>query len=156
AGENLGGNEKPFVIRYKPGGALDKTLAGDGSLQFTVNGASNVGSVTTVLSLPDNDILVSAQSSILRFNSDGTPETTFGTNGSTTVAPPTPDELPIVEDFVIDPDGNIDAVADTFTSGVTVARLTSDGKPDQNFAPNGRVIVTDIARANTLTLADNG
>ena len=73
-----------FVSRYSPGGAIDSL--------FGTNGTIAVDGTNGVMVEPDQKILVSgnvydAQNnsdySISRYNTNGSPDSTFGTNGTT-------------------------------------------------------------------------
>ncbi len=87
-----GTNAKLYVIRYNIDGTLDTTFDSDGILASTI-GLSTTTSITGVTlikpkikSLNDGKILISGTSntnfSLIKLNSNGTLDTTFGVNGS--------------------------------------------------------------------------
>jgi uncharacterized delta-60 repeat protein len=85
---------------------------------------------------------------IRRFNSVGTLDTTFGSNGIATFS--TGDS--VIFDLKIDADGNIIAYGPSGTDdegfGPVLARYTADGHPDQTFAENGALRFFELSNAS--------
>lgn len=99
---NFDGNFDMVVVRYLADGTLDTTFGGDYNFNFIRDGFvkydSGVGAhrsdeATSLYVYPDGSILVAGTSPngtttsdliLLRFNSSGDPDTTFGTNGVVT------------------------------------------------------------------------
>jgi uncharacterized delta-60 repeat protein len=68
---------------------------------------------------------------LARFNPDGSPDTTFGSDGSGTVAIPVNQET-AVDHILVEPDGKILVTAES-SAGLTVVQLNSDGSIDTSF-----------------------
>lgn len=90
---------------------------------------------------------------VARYNSDGSPDTTFGTNGVATL------DFAGGNDFittrpVIQADGRILVVGYTVSATTgrdfAVARLNADGSPDATFGTNGWVVVDFAQRSDTV------
>lgn len=105
------------------------------------------GHVTNASGSPNQDILVA------RFHSDGTLDTTFGTNGYTIVDVSDPgtgsglNQPDQANDIVIQADGRIvvvgsasKLVGSTRFNGIGMVRLTADGQLDTTFDGDGKAI----------------
>ncbi|MEO6390614.1 MAG: FG-GAP-like repeat-containing protein [Pyrinomonadaceae bacterium] len=106
-----------------------------------------------VFVLPDGKILVAGQSAqvgfhmyfpspmAIRYNSDGTLDTTFGTNGKVRAG-----GLMTVFGVLLQPDGKIifaggsDPTWNTSPNDFALVRYNADGSLDQNFGTDGKVI----------------
>jgi uncharacterized delta-60 repeat protein len=85
-------------------------------------------------------IIKSAEEPILRFNADGSLDTTFGGSGTGKVITALPGGYAIPEAIAIQPtDGKI-VVEGTAGSGLAVARYTTGGTLDTSFGTGGEVI----------------
>jgi uncharacterized delta-60 repeat protein len=132
------------VIRYNPDGSLDTTFDGDGKAQFEM--AAIIEMYAFALQ-PDGKILVGGRalnlstntfSGILaRFNSNGSLDTSFGTNGSTTAS------IAGIFSVALQPDGKIVAAgsqgADAAAPAFAISRLNPNGSPDIFFGNSGVV-----------------
>src|SRR5512134_4013066 len=115
------------------GGALDPTFGTNGVVVTDLGGPSDSG-VNLVLQ-PDGKIVMSASGSapnLVRYNTDGTLDTTFGTNGKVTVAVGGP--------VALQTDGKL-IVGGAMSGGIGLARYTSNGTLDTTFGTNGVVSV---------------
>ncbi|MEQ9410795.1 MAG: choice-of-anchor Q domain-containing protein, partial [Fuerstiella sp.] len=167
-----GGTSNRFAIsRYRTDGTLDPAFSGDGKLIVDVPGSAGTPAVAA---LDDGKILIahpyleSGTSNfffrVSRLNSDGSPDTTFGTAGSSDLAA---DAQPRVADLVVQPDGKIviggyDLVNSNWNW--VVARFEADGAVDTSFGTAGMTI-TDFSRTeitnpidflNAITLQADG
>jgi competence ComEA-like helix-hairpin-helix protein len=147
-----GGSDSALVLaRYNTDGSLDPSFDGDGSLLTDFDGLSAVG--FSVDLQPDGKILVAGFRSaardfslvLARFNSDGSPDMSFGTGGK------------VLNNFgqgeayggtlARQPDGKILLAGQTFLLGIgyvfALARYHSDGSLDTSFGNNGNM-TTDI------------
>lgn len=146
----IGPNQSFLIARIKQDGTLDSTFSDDG-LASTVVGFG-YSEARAVALQPDGKIVAAGISlglsygdlTVVRYNTDGTLDNTFDTNGIATL------ELGFVEeawDVALQPDGKI-VVAGTFrapTLGIEdmlVVRLLSNGIIDSTFGNNG-VVFTD-------------
>ncbi|MHC2283072.1 putative delta-60 repeat protein [Bradyrhizobium diazoefficiens] len=91
AGYSLAGPNADFVVaRYNADGSLDTSFDGDGQVRTSVGAGDDFGSSVSIQ--PDGKILVAGQSSngsntdfaLVRYNSDGSLDTTFGIGGTVT------------------------------------------------------------------------
>ena len=74
-GKILIGTLNGEIFRYLPDGTVDAIFNGNVSINNTI------GEITDIDVLQNEQIIVTATSGIMRLNSDGTTDTTFGTNG---------------------------------------------------------------------------
>ncbi len=134
------------LARYLPNGALDSTFGSGGIVVL------NVGSYDEFEALvlqPDNRIIVAGNTDytkflLARYLADGTPDTTFGTNGIvfTDIAGSTQD---FASDMIRQPDGKIvlagtiESTPSVFT--FTLVRYNENGSIDTAFGTNGIVTI---------------
>jgi uncharacterized delta-60 repeat protein len=123
---------------YGTDGTLDPSFNGNGTLLATTISGYPAG-----LEVVNNKILIlSDLGELARFNLDGSPDTTFGTAGVTTV--PGLDGGGALFSLAVLPDGKIlvnYAPAGNEEGGFydSVARFNVDGSPDQSFGTSGQV-----------------
>jgi uncharacterized delta-60 repeat protein len=150
------------TARYHSNGSLDTTFNGTGS----VFGAFN-GNATAVNIQPDGKILVGGYDStgvivyaVVRYNTDGSLDTTFNGTGKVTTA------LGVVGDnanaMALQPDGKIILGGNTTVGAIQhfgVVRYNTDGSLDTTFNGTGTVttvIGADLSNIYALALqADN-
>ena len=129
-----------IVVRYNSDGSLDDTFAGDGVfLQQNARGAavalqSDGKIVAAGLGNANSDFLVE------RLNTDGSPDTSFGTGGIVTTDMNGDNDA--AEGVAIQPDGKIVAVGWTTKQakfGGALARYNTDGSLDTSFDSDGIV-----------------
>lgn len=147
------------LVRYNVDGTLDSSF-GSGGKVVTVIAANTREIASDLLVLPDGKILVagsidkpsSVDSSfaLLRYNSDGTLDTTFGTGGL--VKPNVGTYLDSIGSIALQPDGKIVAAGNTAiprppgeqrNSNIALVRYNADGSLDLSFGTNG-VTVSDF------------
>jgi uncharacterized delta-60 repeat protein len=140
------------VARYNPDGSLDTTFGTGGKVITEVNGQSDIA--TAVAIQADGKIVVAGRVStpaptfqdfaVVRYNSDGTLDTTFGTGGK--VITDFNNGLEEVNDMLIQSDGKIVVMGRSFFafSDIAIARYNTDGSLDTTFDGDGKVS-TDIA-----------
>ncbi|QBN18635.1 T9SS type A sorting domain-containing protein [Flavobacterium nackdongense] len=131
------------VVRYNANGSLDTTFDSDG-LVFTQIPTSNEDFAKAVKIQPDGKIVVGIQTKVnsnldfalLRYNSDGSLDTTFDSDGIVrTISPKTE----AVYDIAIQNDGKIVAVGyqSNANDDIYVARYLPDGSLDASFGSSG-------------------
>ena len=135
-------------------GELDTSFAGDGTTWSYLpgyNGGPFVQDVAEAVAVDAaGGIIVAAHSSgnlnglprafaIVRYNADGTLDTTFGSNGLST---PFAGRAGEVRGMAIQPDGRI--VVAGHAGGFALARLMADGSLDASFGSGGQVL-TDVS-----------
>ncbi len=113
-------------------GDLDPTF-GTGGKVTTYVGSSN-SYANTVAIQSDGKIVVAGVPLLTRYNSDGTLDTTFGTNGIVTNS-----GINQGKDVVIQPDGKILVTGNPTNTRIEfgVARFNSNGSLDTSFGTNG-------------------
>jgi uncharacterized delta-60 repeat protein len=99
------------------------------------------GSVST----DDPNVGFNHFSTLIRFNSDGSPDTSFGQNGEANFSF-APNDTSSVTSVAIDSSGQLvvgDAASNSTTNGAfAVARLNNDGSLDTSFGQGGKAIVS--------------
>jgi len=141
------GAQEGALARYTTTGSLDTTFGTGGLvLQSLVDGGvfsglaiQSDGKILTVA--PDNDFKLA----VFRYNSNGTPDTTFGTDG---IASVTVSLVFTTGPLALLPDGKILATANN-----TLVRLTSSGQLDTSFGTGG---LAPIVNSGALGLIPGG
>jgi uncharacterized delta-60 repeat protein len=157
------GNTDFAIARYNPDGSPDTSFDADGKLSTDLS----INDVANALVLrPDGKLLLAGSAlisqlgkdfALVSYNSDGTPDATFGTNGR------------VITDFsnlsdevtaaIVKPGGLILAVGFAGTTGMSrdfaLAQYNADGSLDSTFGVGGKATVdffggTDEARAVAL------
>ncbi len=132
-----------MLMRLTPDGALDPELGGTGIVTTDIN---SYDTGATMVIQPNGKIILAGASgmyytdfSMVRFNSNGTLDQTFGRRGKVITNMGAGVESSI-SSVALTPDGNIVAAgyrrAQT-TSGIVVARYTGKGMLDSSFASGG-------------------
>jgi uncharacterized delta-60 repeat protein len=134
------GNRIFAIARYLPDGSLDTTFANAGKFFSTFGGNPFFqDNVSDILVLPNGKILFSndggSNTELVRLNSDGSIDTTFGSSGRIfgTLGSPT---FIGTEDMLLDSQGRI-LMAGNMAGKLGVKRLLSDGSLDTTFAETG-------------------
>jgi uncharacterized delta-60 repeat protein len=125
------------ALIYASPGDLDTTFGSGGKVLM-----ANYQSPTRVQIQPDGKIVTltanywdDGYSVFSRLNADGTSDTTFGTDGYIDTA-----NYGIIFDFIIQPDGKLLGVGESFLSGsekFALFRFNSNGALDTSFGANG-------------------
>jgi uncharacterized delta-60 repeat protein len=122
------------------GETLDPTFGTNGIVVTDLGGSSDTG-VNIVLQ-PDGKIIMSASGSapnLVRYNTNGTLDATFGTNGKVTAAVGGP--------VALQTDGKL-IMGGGMTGGIGLARYTSNGTLDTTFGTSGVVSVWENNDSN--------
>jgi uncharacterized delta-60 repeat protein len=145
------------LARYDANGSLDQSFGENGKVVTLLPGQHLIGDLSV---RPDGKILASGepgfasghQISIARYNSDGTPDSGFGTGGLKTI-PLGPTSFAI--DSFIQSDGKTIVAGRVFTeatrSDFLLHRYLPDGSVDIAFGDNG-VVVTNFGTNSTAVL----
>jgi len=161
----VGSNEYIALVRYNSNGSLDTTFDTDGITTLDFGYGDNRG--FDLFIQPDGKIIVVGRGFngsnydfvLARYNSNGSLDTTFDTDGKVTTDFNTSDDL----GFSITPQADNKIVVAGFSSGggidFALARYNSDGSLDTTFDTDGKVI-TDFNggedRAVGIALQSNG
>lgn len=157
----------PFVVlRQLSDGGLDPNFGDAGVVLSTYAGRDALAFGIAVL--PTGKIVIAGYSEnranpdgsqdyeVAQINSDGTPDTSFGSNGRATVdmrsTSDTPGVLTIANNNILVGGASIDP-NDTGRSDISVARLTPSGTLDPAFGTAGRFISSSSGGAGTAGYA---
>jgi len=153
------------IVRYNSDGSLDLGFDGDGKVEIDIDGDATPNAVAIQA---DGKIVVAGTIYInggddfllLRLNSDGSLDTTFGSDGIVTTNMSGYDTA---ADLALQSDGKIvlaGSVYDpnAFTSDYAVARYNSDGSLDTTFDGDGRVttLLGGFSRASSVAIQTDG
>lgn len=131
------------VVRYNPNGTLDTSFNFSGIAMWAIhNGADAVSGVAMA---PDGTIVAvgnsttgSTHMAVMRFESNGARDTSFGTNG---VSEPNVESGQAVANAVkVQSNGKI-AIAGGSPNGLLAVRLDPSGSPDTTFSGDGAATV---------------
>lgn len=133
------------VVRLNQDGSLDNSFDLDGIVTTDVTG--ELDTAYAVLVQPDGKILVGGSTGLdpssfyvlIRYNSDGTLDGTFGTGGIMSTLPG--GQFTGIRSLALQPDGRILAAASARLSGqndFAVVRFNPNGSIDSSFGVNGR------------------
>jgi len=148
---SMDGTEKVALIRYNPDGTLDTSFGGTGKV-LTLVGMS--GSNATSIALQGDGKIVSAgyainnsgrgrDFAIVRYNPNGSLDTSFNGSGKVTTAVNADDGK--CEAVALEKDGKIVAAGSASTattSNFAVVRFGADGKLDASFNDTGKATTT--------------
>ncbi len=162
--ERLGLDVDFAVIRLEPDGDLDPTFIAGGKIVIPFNLTGTFTEWATAVAIqPDGAIVIAGpvmgknvnyDFGVVRLNTDGYLDPTFGSNGMTTIGfelggagDDFPRDIAIQEDGKILVAGAVDGSAGNDDFGVL--RLISSGLPDIGFGSNGkRVVFFDLGGSN--------
>ncbi|OGP74429.1 MAG: hypothetical protein A2W09_00690 [Deltaproteobacteria bacterium RBG_16_50_11] len=147
------------LFRYNSNGTLDSTFSGDGKVTTAVGTTSIARAVAIQF---ERKIVVAGSSEsgdsdilIVRYNSDGSLDTTFRGNGIATFDVTEFDDRAL--DVAIQSDGKIVVVGTIQPSGnrqdIILLRLNSNGSFDNTFSGDGRVVFPDLGDDETTAIA---
>ncbi|MES2128830.1 MAG: hypothetical protein V4463_16295 [Pseudomonadota bacterium] len=169
---NNGSNDDVAIVRLTPDGNLDTSFAaGAGKLTLPIGSANDRGFDSALQT--DGKLLVLARTStsgnndfaVLRFNEDGTPDTSFGTAGKVIVPVSAGQDIP--QSMVIGNDGHIYVsgsiggnLQTNLGAKLGVLRLNTDGSVDTTFGNNGVAYApledSHYAYSGKVTIAPDG
>nr|WP_315028431.1 T9SS type A sorting domain-containing protein [uncultured Chryseobacterium sp.] len=161
------------IFRYLPNGAKDTSFGTNGSVNVVFGAYTAVPS--DLVLQEDGKILIGGSvyplfnsqerhCGIVRLNSDGTSDTSFGDMGRTTFLYESRSEpMDVINKIVVQPDGKIITGGGSFdgtTNRFAVARLNANGSIDTGFGNNGKQIklftVGSPSSINNIKLLSNG
>jgi len=151
---NPNGNSDIALVRYTPAGNLDSTFGNNGKV-FTDIGAGSTDIGQTLQIQGSGKIIIGGYSNVngandfilVKYNSTGTLDTTFGVNGKIITDVSGND---FVYDMEVQTDGKIILAGSAYTTNYEFAmiRYTNVGVIDTTFGNNGKVL-TDIETNST-------
>lgn len=134
-----------LIMRFLPDGSIDPTFGSTSPGVSTID-LSSGDQFERVLLLPDGKIVAGGSTRfatqdfvVFQFNSDGTLDTGFGSNGMATADFGDSDYL---HSLAVQPDGKIVAAGESngSVSSLALARFNPDGSLDASFNSNGMVL----------------
>ncbi len=135
------GNYVLAILRLNEDGSLDSTFSADGRVVYPV--PMSFSSISKLLIQPDGkiiglglynlDVNIPYKGLVLRYNSDGSPDTTFGNYGAVIS---NYKSYEMFVDGLVQPDGKIVLGGNT-DAEYFLARLKPDGSVDSTFGTNG-------------------
>ena len=136
-----------LIYRYTANGTLDAAFGTNGVITTTVGG--NLSNQRIVLQ-PDGKFVVasyagSSEVAVVRYNPNGTLDTTFGTSGITRTSVGN-SSFPYVGEILVQTDGKLLVAGDArfgSTVDIFVLRYNPNGTLDNSFGANG-IVQTDI------------
>ncbi|MCR4303793.1 MAG: Ig-like domain-containing protein [Gallionella sp.] len=159
-GSASNGSDEDFaLLRYNSDGSLDTTFNTTGMVITAIGAGHDVAAAIVIQ--PDGKIVVAGRAhngfnndfALLRYNPDGSLDTTFGFTGMVLTAIGQIDDLAFA--VALQPDGKI-LVAGSTNNGVdwdiALARYNSGGSLDTTFNTTGKVI-TAVGSSNDLAAA---
>jgi len=162
---NLTGEKVFALARYNTNGTLDNTFSGDGKLTVYLNNDDEAQAVT----IQNNGKIVIAgttydgsqqEFALLRFNTDGSTDNSFGTGGTVTTS--FGGDFSVAMSLAIQPDGKIVVTGyagNGIASDFALARYNPDGTLDNSFSSDGMLTTdfgTDYDYAYSMDIQPNG
>jgi uncharacterized delta-60 repeat protein len=151
------------ILRYNYDGSLDPDFDSDGLAMANFSGGDDMA--TSVIIQPDGKIVVAGiydngwrsedtRFLIVRFNSDGSLDNTFNSDGMVTYKYSTGHDIAL--SVAIQSDGKIIATGigdfDSGDSFLLTVRYNSDGSIDSNFGSNG-IVLSDTSSGEDVSLS---
>ncbi len=165
AGSSHNGTNDDFaLVRYNSNGTLDLTFSGDGIVTTSITAYSDRAASLALQS--DGKILVCGRSggssywsfAIVRYNTDGSLDLTFDTDGIATTSVGVYDSW--ASSLAVQADGKILVAGTSYgpPGRFAVVRYNSDGTLDATFDTDGMVItlIGGDAEAESIALQDDG
>ncbi len=157
------GDDKFAIARYNTNGTLDTTFNTTGKIvednSGVWSGYSNYLYPNKVVIQSDGKILVGGSADgdgllLVRYNTNGTLDNTFGTGGKLTIDQDQYD-IDDVNDMVVDSSGNIFVLGD---DDFVVTKFTSSGVLDNTFGTGGiaQISISGYGDGSTLFVDANG
>src|SRR2546423_15557297 len=142
-------SQQPGLLRYNTNGTLDPNFGTGGEVTI---GGTNAGPAFAVAIQTDGKILTAAPGNlrlkVFRFNTNGSPDTTFGSNGAATIQAAGLFLPPASEGLALQSNGRI-----LVATGRVVARLLTNGQLDSTFGLNGAAATVG---GESIVLLPNG
>jgi len=167
AGYSFNGSDNDFaIVRYNTNGSLDTTFDTDGKVTTPIGSRSEIA--FSVVLQSDGKIVAAGSSdngsnydfAIVRYNTDGSLDTTFDTDGKVTT--PIGSRSDTAYGVVLQSDGKIVAAGYSFNGSdndFAIVRYNTNGSLDTTFGTGGKVttpIGSGNEEANSVVLQSDG
>jgi uncharacterized delta-60 repeat protein len=157
AGSSDNGSNLDFAVaRYNTNGSLDNTFSSDGKVTTAIGTDDDVASSVAIQS--DGKIVVAGYSydasfnykfTVVRYNTDGTLDNSFDTDGKLTTSMGTStSSKDVARSVLAQPDGKIVVSGhsiNTSTSDFAIARYNTDGTLDVTFSADGKLVTSFVS-----------
>ncbi len=156
------GNPVWTLARYLPDGSLDPAFGDGGEVTTDFNLSPDVTEWATAVAIDADGKIVAVGSvhegrfALARYNTDGTPDSSFDGDGMLTTKLAAGDEA--AEDVAIQADGSIVVVGHIGFNRFALARYMTNGALDPSFGGDGTVTTSfrGDGRGTGLVIQDNG
>lgn len=145
-----------LIAKFNTNGTLDSNFGTNGIIRTDVSGSGSIDSARALQYLSDGSFFICGATDgnalILKYNADGTLDTTFGNNGHiilTTLADS------IANDITTNLTGGKILLAGTSESHIYIARLNSDGSLDNTYGTDG-IYVRNLNTTGLSILVTSG
>ena len=163
---DIGSNYDFAIVRYNTDGSLDTSFDTDGKKTTAIGSGADVANSVVLQS--DGKILVAGYSNngsntyfaVVRYNTDGSLDTTFGTDGELTTAIGLYTD--VAYSVVLQSDGKILVAGSSFNGSdndFAIVRYNTDGSLDSTFGTDGELttaIGSGSDGANSVVLQSDG
>ena len=156
------------IKRYNTNGSLDASFGNQGEVIQSI-GEISPDIIHDVKVQPDGKIVVTGTADtyrymfVARYNSNGTPDTGFGTNGVATwdVYPNSTTMQEVATSVFILPDGKLIMAGGVSDPGFMsrwpfIAKFNADGTPDSTFGGIGAILDTDLGTPESVACYPDG
>jgi len=159
---NYGGtNDKFALVRYNTNGTLDTSFGTGGTVTTTIGTYSDAYAIAIQT---DGKIVATgyaykgdyADFALARYNTDGTLDTSFGTDGAVTTAISDNSNVDNARAVAIQTDGKIVAAGIDSTYYFALVRYNTDGTLDTTFGTGGMVTTTNYDKAYAVAIQSDG
>ncbi|HXA30818.1 MAG TPA: hypothetical protein VNV87_01065, partial [Acidimicrobiales bacterium] len=162
-----GGVQRFALARYNTDGTLDSSFGTGGKVTTTIAAANGNGDAALAVAIQGNGKIVvggytstisggsaTEDMALVRYNADGTLDTSFGTSGITTVVAGSNAFTNQINALAIDSFGRI-VVAGQYDNGWVVGRFSTSGTLDTSFNSSGTQPGFQLAFPSAVTTTDN-
>lgn len=136
--------------RLLSAGDLDPTFDADGLVQSNINGGNDFGYDVVVQN--DGKVIVVGIGGMARHNSNGSVDTTFGTNGIASITSFDPQAVALQSDGKI----IVGGTQNDINNGTTIARFLPNGKLDTSFSGDGKFETSIVDTLSDLAIQKDG
>ena len=159
AGYGSGAASDFAVIRLNPDGSPDTSFNGDGKVRTSLSADDDLAYAVAVQ--PDGKIVAagyrrSGQAldfALVRYNTDGSLDTTFDGDGIVTTAF---SGLETANAVIIQSDGKIIAAGTSYTGNLAAARYLANGSLDTTFDGDGKLTLALLTSARSAAIQPDG
>jgi uncharacterized delta-60 repeat protein len=148
-------NGKVALVRYNSNGSLDTSFGRGGKVTSAIGQGVRLNNVSSLMRQPNGKLVVAGDGSrgsfvyfvLVRYNSDGSLDTSFGRGGKVTTS--ISQRSYSASALVLEPDGKLVAAAGTTSAqgsgGFVLVRYNPNGSLDRSFGRRGKVTASGTA-----------